>query len=120
MTTSRTKQQRTGDAAEADAVALLQRAGLTVIGRNVKVGNDELDVICVDENDVMIFVEVRRRSSRAEAFESIGKSKQQRIVRAATRFLGPDVHRRFTRFDVVVVSKNGIVHVPDAFRPASA
>lgn len=119
MTTSRTKQQVTGDGAEAAAVALLEGAGLKVLGRNVKVGNDELDVICVDDKDVMVFVEVRRRTTRADALESIGKSKQNRIVRAATRFLGPEVHRRFMRFDVVVVSPNGIEHVVDAFRPLS-
>ncbi len=118
MTTSRTRQQITGDDAEARAVAVLVAAGLVVCGRNIKVGNDELDVIC-EEGDVMVFVEVRHRTSRAEALESISAAKQKRIVRAATRFLGPEVHRRYSRFDVVVVSPNGIEHIRDAFRAPS-
>lgn len=119
MTTSRTRQQRTGDDAEARAVDVLVKAGLVVVGRNVKVGNDELDVICERDDGLFVFVEVRRRTSRTEALESIGPAKQKRIIRAATRWLGPEVHRRFSRFDVVVVSPNGIEHIVDAFRPTS-
>jgi putative endonuclease len=110
----RTAKQQTGDAAEARAAAYLRAAGLVVIGQNVRVGRDELDVVC-EEGDVVVFVEVRARATLRDALESVTLKKQRRIVRAAARYLGPLQNRRFVRFDVVAVADDGVTHVRDAF-----
>ncbi len=115
MTSTRTRQQQTGDAAEARAAEVLKAKGLVIRGRNVKVGNDELDIIAKD-GDVVVFVEVKHRKTRVDGLEAVTKAKQLRMIRAATRYLGPLVHRTFIRFDVVVVTDAAVEHLPDAFR----
>ena len=115
MTSTRTRQQQTGDAAEARAVDLLKARGFVIRGRNVKVGNDELDIVAND-GDVVVFVEVKHRKTRVDGLEAVTKTKQLRMIRAATRYLGPLVHRTFIRFDVVVVTDAAVEHLPDAFR----
>jgi putative endonuclease len=59
--------QQAGDDAEALVAASLERAGWTVLGRNVHAGRGELDLVAVDPGPPaeLVIVEVRRRSSRA-------------------------------------------------------
>lgn len=116
MAARRTPKQQTGDAGEARAAAYLTGLGYVVLGRNVKVGRDELDVVCED-GDLVVFVEVRARVHTVSALESITPAKQRRVARAAARWLGPMANRRFVRFDVVAVDDAGVItHLKDAFR----
>lgn len=116
--TRRTPKQVTGDAGESRAAAWLRGLGYVVLGRNVQVGRDELDLICED-GDVVVFVEVRARARTVDALESVTPAKQRRVARAAARWLGPRVNQRYVRFDVVTVDDSGAVtHIKDAFRTA--
>jgi putative endonuclease len=66
-TTTRTPAQRAGDAAE-DAVAVaLATSGWRILGRRVRVGRLELDIVAVDPGPppALAIVEVRWRRSRA-------------------------------------------------------
>jgi putative endonuclease len=56
---------RAGSRAEDLAIAHLTRAGWTVLGRNVRVGRDEVDVIAIEPGRpaTIVFVEVRSRVS---------------------------------------------------------
>ena len=64
--TSTTAAQRIGDAGEQLTADLLVAAGWTILGRNVRVGRDELDVVAVDAGPpaALVVVEVRRRGRR--------------------------------------------------------
>lgn len=64
--TTRTAAQRAGDAAEAAAEAALRGAGWTILGRRVRVGRAELDILAIDPGPpaALVAVEVRWRSSR--------------------------------------------------------
>jgi putative endonuclease len=118
MAGNRTPKQQTGDAGEARAASFLAGLGYVVVGRNVQVGRDELDVICED-GDIVVFVEVRTRVRTVDALESVTPAKQRRVARAAARWLGPLLNRRFVRFDVVAVDDDGgVTHIKDAFRVA--
>lgn len=107
-----------GDEAE-DAVArALTAAGWTILGRNVRVGRDELDVVAVDPGrpPAVVVVEVRRRGRRdfglAEETLDWRKRRALRRAMAALREAGrlpdgsplPD-HR--WRFDLVAVEPDG-------------
>jgi len=107
-----------GDEAE-DAVArALTSAGWTILGRNVRVGRDELDVVAVDPGrpPAVVVVEVRRRGRRdfglAEETLDWRKRRALRRAMAALREAGrlpdgsplPD-HR--WRFDLVAVEPDG-------------
>jgi len=66
----------------------LVRQGFTIVGRNVRVGRDELDILA-RRADLLVVCEVRSRSSRAvmDPVESIDRPKQLRIRRAAAAWL---------------------------------
>ncbi len=119
----RTAAMRTGDDGEARAVAHLRQKGYVIRGTKVRVGRDEIDVVAVD-NNVVVFVEVKARARLSDALESVTAKKQQRLLRAAARYLGKDANRVFSRFDVVAVVAGsvadgevdgGVTHIVDAF-----
>jgi putative endonuclease len=104
----RTPAQLAGDAAEAAVVTALTGAGWTVLGRNVRVGRAELDVIARDPGPppALVFVEVRWRRRRDFGLpeETVDWRKRGRLHQAAWRWLEiSNVPRDPLRFDLVVV-----------------
>jgi putative endonuclease len=98
-----------GDRAE-DAVAdFLVARGFTLLGRNVRVGPLELDLVAT-KGDLAAIVEVRTRGagSYAGALASVGATKRMALVRAAERFWREELARRSEltrlRFDVAAVT----------------
>jgi putative endonuclease len=112
-----------GDAAENRALVHLQRAGLTLLARNLKTpgrGGGELDLVMQDGAGVIVFVEVRaRRNALAGgAAASVSTTKQKRIVFAARYFLQKYHGARPLppcRFDVVTVEGGELVWLKAAF-----
>ena len=96
-----------GDRHEDVALAHLERAGLTLIARNVNFRHGELDLVMRDGSGV-VFVEVRYRGASrfGDGFDSISASKRARIIRAAQSFLAenPTLANRPCRFDVVALT----------------
>jgi putative endonuclease len=113
--------RRLGDAGEAAAAALLEKAGYRIVARNHRCRRGEVDLIA-EQGELLVFVEVRTRETLAFGApeETVGYKKQQRVVLAAQDFLarwrGP---ARGVRFDVVSVldSPGGpkLTHYPNAF-----
>lgn len=105
----KTEKQAKGDKAEQAAIKKLQDNGLTLIERNFyfhKVG--EIDVI-MQENDCLVFVEVRYRNSNniASPAETISHSKQQKIIKTALFYLQKNqLNYTNCRFDVVCVTND--------------
>lgn len=77
-----------GNKAEDVAARYLERQGIKIIARNVFSRGGELDLIGMD-CEVLVFFEVRFRgsSSFSSGAESIGYSKQRRLVKAASFYL---------------------------------
>lgn len=88
---ARTASQRAGDAAEAAAEAALRRAGWTILGRRVRVGHAELDLLAIDPGPpaALVAVEVRWRSGRAFGLpeETIDARKVARLWGALSRLV---------------------------------
>lgn len=80
--------QKTGLAAEAKALAHLERHGLRLLAQNWTCRRGELDLVMLD-GDTVVFVEVRSRRHTAwgGALESVDSRKRQRLVAAAEHFL---------------------------------
>lgn len=103
---------------ESAAEQYLCRQGMMVIARRFRANGGEIDLILLDHNDVVVFVEVKSRphSDAGEGLAAITPAKQRRITQAALSFL---VERewmdRFIRFDVVEINRRGILHIPNAF-----
>jgi putative endonuclease len=115
----RTPKQRAGDAAETAAAVHLAAHGCTLIARNARYPEGELDLI-VRERGALVFVEVRMRSSTAYggAAASVDRLKQKRLMRAAQHWLLQHYGERWPacRFDVVTVGGDGTIEwIRDAF-----
>ena len=112
----------TGEEGESIACAYLRSIGYTIRHRNVRVGHDELDAIAHDpEDDVLVFVEVKTRRNDFFGYpeDSVGKSKQQLLTKAAAAFLEKFRLQNELRFDIVSITLSGkspqIYHIEDAF-----
>ena len=112
-----------GDAAEDEALALLQDQGLRLLARNYRMpgrGAAEIDLIMQSADGTVVFVEVRQRSrsDHGGAGASIGATKRARIVRAAQHYLMRWRRLPAVRFDVVLLDATGVQWLQAAFDAA--
>ncbi len=93
-----------GNAAEEQACRYLEAKGLTLVTRNFRCRGGELDLIMRDRGQ-LVFVEVRsRRHARyGTPAESVTRTKQQRLLRAAAFYLQRQRLDLPCRFDVVAI-----------------
>lgn len=109
---------------EEQAAHYLQAQGYTILARNWRKREGELDIVAQD-TEVLAFIEVktRRTLTYGIAEESVDPRKQAQIARLAQRFLDETPHLAFRecRFDVVIVDMTvlppQIRHYRNAFDP---
>jgi putative endonuclease len=107
-----------GKKGEDRAAAVLEAAGMSIIARNFRSRQGEIDIIA-REGETIVFTEVKTwsRYGIEELQYGIDTEKQRRIIETAKYFLA--VHREYNgmavRFDVVFVGKEGITHLVSAF-----
>jgi len=116
--------KQTGILGEDLASSYLKDLNYQIVCRNYHSRYGEIDIIVLDQ-DELVFVEVKTRSSSYEdALNSISRAKQQKLYKTAGMYLAshPKYENHFTRFDVIVVlkhSKKGnkpeIFHLKEAF-----
>lgn len=114
----RTAAQTAGDAAEDLVAARLQASGWRVLGRHIRVGRREIDLLAVDPGppESLVVVEVRWRARRdyGLAEETVDGRKRARLHAAgfAVRELGrladgTTIPHLPLRFDLIVVEPEG-------------
>jgi putative endonuclease len=94
-----------GRDAEALAASYLADRGFVILGRNVRVGRLELDVIA-QRGALLVVCEVRSRRSSAivEPWETVDRAKQERLRKATRAWLSANrVRISGVRFDVASV-----------------
>lgn len=115
---------RLGREAEDVAARHLESQGWTILGRNVRAGRREVDIIAT-KGRVLTFVEVKCRRSReyGHPLEAITAAKREEIARVARawlrdRRLPPGTTVRFDAVSVVWPAGEPprISHLPDAWR----
>jgi putative endonuclease len=87
------------------AARALGELGMTVLDRNWRSRQGELDIVALD-GDELVIVEVKTRSGLAfgHPAEAVTRAKVARLRRLAAEWLGKhDVHARDVRIDVVAV-----------------
>ncbi|HXR53832.1 MAG TPA: YraN family protein [Acidimicrobiales bacterium] len=100
---------RRGEEAVAEWYA---RAGYEVLGRNWRCRDGEIDLVVVDPGGVLVFCEVKTRSSTAfgAPLDAVTAIKQKRLRRLAARWLSQVPSRGATmrpvRFDVAGVMED--------------
>ncbi len=116
--------RKLGALGERRAAWFYRLRGYSVLDRNVRLRNGEIDLI-VRRGRVLAFVEVKTRQSLAagEGFESVDRAKQLQLVRLAGEYLARHQHGGDIRYDVISLYWTGlrfvVRHFPDAFRPVS-
>ena len=117
--------KRLGRWGEKQGEKFLKSKGLKTLARNFSCKTGEIDLIMVDGDGSIVFVEVRTKAD--ESFgppeESITQPKRARLLRAARYFLAAHkIEDRPLRFDVVTVvlgqvGRPQIRHYQNAFVP---
>ena len=100
--------QELGAFGERIAAHRLEQLGMSIVGRNVRIGRTEVDIVARDGED-MVFVEVRtRKGAPGLAAESIVPAKLQRIWAFALAYCEREgIAAEAIRLDVVVVELDG-------------
>ncbi len=99
-----------GREAEIYARRYLIGQGLQWLASNYRCRLGEIDLIMKSVTGVLVFVEVRRRTSSTfgGALQSVTRSKQQKLLKAASYYLmaHPMLGHRGVRFDVLALDGN--------------
>jgi len=121
---------RTGLEGEKQAERFLKKAGFKILGRRVRVGRDELDLIVRQQSshkalprhgdETLVFVEVKTRAGEdfGRPAAAVNRAKRRKLSRAAIRFLKKRKMRPpYIRFDIVEVVGDPpeIRHIKNAF-----
>jgi len=99
------KSKRLGERGEDAAVAYLKRTGFTIVERNWRCPNGEIDIIALD-GDTLVLCEVKTRKGVAKGTpeDAVTPAKQKRYKRLAAayvQFAGLDEVQ--IRFDVITL-----------------
>lgn len=108
-----------GERGEAIAADFLTGKGYSVIKRNYRYKRAEIDLIA-QKNDILIFVEVKARSSQNFGFpeEAVNEKKADMVIMAANQFIMETEWDKEIRFDIIAITFLDvveIVHLEDAF-----
>ena len=103
------------------AIELLKKKGYKILERNWRYKKAEIDIIC-KKDDILIFVEVKTRSTMKYGMpeDFVSKSKRKLMFGAANAYMEKINHFWEIRFDVISILMNKlyppkIVHFEDAF-----
>lgn len=119
------KKRERGTLVEKLAEEFLLAQGYSLVARNWRVRQGELDLVMRDK-DTLVFVEVRSRTNLdcGHPAETVNRAKQRRLARLAEIWLALNAPMTPScRFDVVTVitapnANPMIEHFPDAFSVA--
>jgi putative endonuclease len=117
----RSANQSVGDRGEAVAAEWYREQGYEVVDTNVRVGRNELDLICrTDEETVFVEVKTVRDNEYGHPVFKVDRNKRRAIVQATRLWLlGHPQGARGVRFDIVTVDAATyppvVDHIPAAF-----
>jgi len=111
-----------GKSGEDHASEYLAAKGYSILERNWRHKNDEIDIIAM-KSGILIFAEVKTRSSLyfGEPQLFVTKKKQKLTIRAANAYIHAhnlDLEARFDIISVLIANgKVSISHIEDAYYP---
>ncbi len=122
MTAAPESRHALGRTAEERACRHFEGSGFSVLARNYRSGDGEIDIVA-RKGDLLVFAEVRFREDAGfgSPEETVGPRKRRRVVAAARRFLSqlPPGSWQEARFDVIAIEGVGesaaLRHYPSAF-----
>jgi putative endonuclease len=118
--TSMDSMQSFGKKGEEIAADFLIGKDYQIIERNFRFKKSEIDIIC-SRNELLIFVEVKARSTKSfgEPETFVSENQKQSVIRAAEQYIIERDWKGDIRFDIIAVYKDKerqeISHFEDAF-----
>lgn len=106
------------------AADYLANKGYLILSKNYRFKHLEIDIIAKYKNQI-IFVEVKTRQSDflAGPEETVTKSKQKLLIKAANQYIIENEIDEESRFDIISIILNdktkSIEHLKDAFYPTN-
>lgn len=109
----------TGQKGEQAAARYLEENGYIIARRNYRYRRAEVDIIAT-QGDVLVFVEVKTRSSAVFGFpeEAVSTHKEAQLLSAAEEYIYQTDWQKEVRFDIIAITltpKLEIHHIEDAF-----
>lgn len=98
------------------AAQYLESMGMVLLEKRYHSPYGEIDLVMLD-GDVLVMVEVktRERGTHESCAYAITPAKQKRLCMTARCYLAEHRPDTAVRFDAVLVTGNGILHIPNAF-----
>ena len=98
-----------GKEGERLAATYLSARGYTIIERNWRCSEGEVDIICEDDDGTTVLVEVKTRQTRHEDAHilpelSVDENKQHKLSRLALWYLVNNPNAHSVRFDVIAIN----------------
>jgi putative endonuclease len=91
--------------AEIRAARYLRSQGYRIVATNFRVKEGEIDLVAWD-GDVLVFIEVKSRTSLDAPESAVGFRKRTRVIRAAQAYTARyHLQRASYRFDIVTVNE---------------
>lgn len=115
------KHNEIGAWGESLARDLLITKGYAIVGTNISIGKNELDIVAM-KDDRIVFVEVKTRSDDFDdPLNALDTAKIRHLTRAADSYVRAYNIPQEIQFDVIVVigtpeGEHTITHYADAFR----
>lgn len=114
----------TGKIGEKLALEYLEKKGWRIAERNWRAGRGEIDIIAWAAENLLVFVEVKTRSSDdfGGPEDAVGSKKQNLLARTAGAYMESIGYEWIIRFDIIaILFHHGklleIRHIEDAFFP---
>ncbi|WP_370088441.1 YraN family protein [Ekhidna sp.] len=107
-----------GIVGEAIAKRCYEKQGCEILEENYRYKRGEIDLIALQNESLLIFIEVKNRSRKdfGEAETFVSESQQERIKEAAEEYIYGINWQKDIRFDIVCVDGQGNIEVfEDAF-----
>ena len=116
MTDNRLNAYAKGVLGEDAACKYLETKGMVLLSRRYHSPYGEIDLVMQD-GPVLVMVEVklREKASLESCSCAITPKKQQRLCMTARCYLAEHPVNCPVRFDVLLITRNGMLHIPNAF-----
>ncbi len=107
------KRHLLGKNGEEDATEYLKKNGYTIIERNFKCKQGEIDIIAkYDEEYIFIEVKTRQNTKYGRAIDAVNRPKQKHIYYASEFYIYTHkLENKYIRFDIIEVYKNRGKHI---------
>lgn len=109
----RTPGRRTGDDGEIAALGYLRARGYKILGRNVRLVKDEIDIIAFDPFDrCVVFAEVKARARKTSEYSPgmrLDARKKAAMSRAAQKWITKKNYHGGYRIDAILVADGKVM-----------